>query len=407
VTPLRAIALFVAGILAWGNLKQELLPNVSFPVVTVVAPYPGAGATDVTEQVAKPIEQSVSGVPGLSQLRSTSANSFAFVVAEFDYGTDVDAAMAEIEENLRQAALPNGVEPTVGAFDFNAAPVVVASVAGIGSTDLEGAAEIARNEIIPELESIPGVASAEIAGGLEDRLVIALDPARMTEAGVSMQQVIGVVQANNITIPGGALPTDEARIPVSTIGRFDSVEEIESLVVGVKLGHVEGLGDQFGAQVAGAAARGRVGKGREEDGRQRIALRAQGLEDLETAGAGHAHVGDHQVGGGDDGPGTAAAGEPDEGVVAAGELDHRVSVAAQLGAEEAAHLGVVFDEQDQGGHASAPGPGIGPGGVRAGVRETRAHAAGPFTRGSRSALARWRGGARDPPAWRRRLRRAG
>ena len=74
VTLLLAAALFVAGILAWGSLKQELLPDVSFPIVTVVAPYPGAGASDVTEQVAKPIERAVSGVPGLTQLRSTSAN---------------------------------------------------------------------------------------------------------------------------------------------------------------------------------------------------------------------------------------------------------------------------------------------------------------------------------------------
>ena len=103
-----------------------------------------------------------------------------------------------------------------------------------GDTDLEEAAEIARTEIIPELQAIPGVASADLAGGLEDRLVITLDPLEMAEAGVSMQQAIGVLQANNITIPGGELPTDEARIPVSTIGRFDSIEEIENLVVGVR-----------------------------------------------------------------------------------------------------------------------------------------------------------------------------
>jgi HAE1 family hydrophobic/amphiphilic exporter-1 len=234
VTLLLAVALFVAGILAWGSLKQELLPDISFPIVTVVAPYPGAGAGDVTEQVAKPIERAVSGVPGLTQLRSTSANSFAFVLAQFDYGTDLTKAVATIEANLRTAALPNGVDPTVGAFNFNTAPVVVASVSAVGSTDLETAAEIARTEIIPELQAIPGVASADLAGGLEDRLVITLDPQKLAAAGVSMQQAIGVLQANNITIPGGELPTDAARIPVSTIGRFDSIEEIEKLVVGVK-----------------------------------------------------------------------------------------------------------------------------------------------------------------------------
>ena len=106
VTLLLAAALFIAGILAWGSLKQELLPDVSFPIVSVIAPYPGAGASDVTEQVAKPIERAMSGVPGLTQLQSTSANSLAFVVAQFDYGTDLDEAIATIEENLRSAPLP-------------------------------------------------------------------------------------------------------------------------------------------------------------------------------------------------------------------------------------------------------------------------------------------------------------
>ena len=235
VTLLLAAAFFIAGIAAWGSLKQELLPDVSFPVVSVIAPYPGAGATDVTEQVAKPIERAMSGVPGLTQLQTTSANSLAFAVAQFDYGTNLDEAVATIEENLRSTTFPEGVDPTVGSFDFNAAPVVVASVSAKGETSLDEAAEIARTEVIPEIQSLPGVASADLAGGLEQRLTITLDPAQLSEAGVSVQQVAGVLQANNLTVPGGQLSTDDEEIPVSTIGRFDSVEQIENLVVGVRM----------------------------------------------------------------------------------------------------------------------------------------------------------------------------
>ena len=234
VTLLLAAAFFIAGIAAWGSLKQELLPDVSFPVVSVIAPYPGAGASDVTEQVAKPIERAMSGVPGLTQLQTTSANSLAFAVAQFDYGTNLDEAVATIEENLRSTTLPEGVDPTVGSFDFNAAPVVVASVSAQGDTSLDQAAEIARSELIPEILSLPGVASADLAGGLEERLTITLDPEQLSEAGVSVQQVAGVLQANNLTLPGGQLSTEGEQIPVSTIGRFDSVEQIENLVVGVR-----------------------------------------------------------------------------------------------------------------------------------------------------------------------------
>jgi HAE1 family hydrophobic/amphiphilic exporter-1 len=236
VTLLLAAALFIGGISAWGSLKQELLPEISFPIVSVIAPYPGAGAADVTEQVTKPIERAVSGVPGLTQLQSTSANSFAFIVAQFDYGADLDASVAAIEDNLRSAGLPQGVDATVGAFNFSAAPVLIASVSSQGSTDLAGAAAIARQEIVPELLSLPGVASADLAGGIEDRLVVTLNPDQLAAGGVSVQQVVGVLQANNLTLPGGELPVEGERIPVSTIGRFESVEQIRNLVVGVSSG---------------------------------------------------------------------------------------------------------------------------------------------------------------------------
>ena len=96
VTLLLAGALFIAGILAWGGLKQELLPDIEFPVITVIAPLPGAGAADVAEQVTKPIERAISGVPRLENLQSTSANSLALVVAQFSFGTDVKEVRATI-----------------------------------------------------------------------------------------------------------------------------------------------------------------------------------------------------------------------------------------------------------------------------------------------------------------------
>ena len=115
VTLLLAGALFIAGVSAWGSLKQELLPDIEFPVITIVAPYPGAGSEDVAEQVAAPIERAVSGVPRLETVQSTSANSIALVIAQFEYGTDVKEALAAIEEGIADAGLPESVEPTASA----------------------------------------------------------------------------------------------------------------------------------------------------------------------------------------------------------------------------------------------------------------------------------------------------
>ena len=169
VTILLAFALFVAGISAWGSLKQELLPDIDFPVITVVAPYPGAGATDVAEQVAKPIETAIQGVPRLESLRSTSANSVALVVAQFSFGTDVKETQAAIDQNIQALGLPQSVTPTVAALNINASPVVIASIAATSENGLQSVAQIANNEIVPAIQSIDGVATVDLTGSLEPR----------------------------------------------------------------------------------------------------------------------------------------------------------------------------------------------------------------------------------------------
>ncbi|HEX6129671.1 MAG TPA: efflux RND transporter permease subunit [Candidatus Limnocylindria bacterium] len=232
VTLLLAAALFGGGIVAWGSLKQELLPDVSFPVATVLAPYPGASADDVADQVVSRIERAVQSVPGIDQVRSTSANSIGFVTAQFEYGTDVDEATTGMEEAIATLDLPDGVDPTVRALNINASPVLVASISS-GSATLGELGEIAADEIVPELESIPGVADVEITGGLSDRVTITLDPTALAATGVGYQQIQGALAASNVTIPSGELPTDGEAVPVTTVGEITSLDELRSVVVGV------------------------------------------------------------------------------------------------------------------------------------------------------------------------------
>ena len=232
VTLLLAGALFIAGISAWGTLKQELLPDIEFPVITVIAPYPGAGSQDVADKVAVPIERAISGVARLDTVQSTSANSIALVIAQFEYGTDVKEALAAIEEGIADAGLPDGVDPTASALNINASPVMIASIGATSEDGLEAAAEIARTEIVPEIAAIEGVSRADVTGGLETRLTITLDPDKLAESGVSVAQLTGVLTANNVTFPSGQLSDDGTEIPVSTIGQLTSEEAIEDLVVG-------------------------------------------------------------------------------------------------------------------------------------------------------------------------------
>jgi len=254
VALLLAVALFIAGISAWGSLKQELLPDIELPIITVIAADPGAGASDVAAQVAKPIERAIAGVPRLERVQSTSANSIALVVAQFSYGTNVKDTRAAIAQNVAALKLPQNVTPQVSSVDINASPVIIASISGSGPDGLAAAAKVAATEVVPDLQGLDGVASVDLAGGLTSRLVVTLDPTKMAASGVSIDQVQGVLAANNLTLPAGQLSTGTSRIPVSTAGAFTTVDEIRSLVVGVKA-------PKPNAGAAGAAAGGGLAPG--------------------------------------------------------------------------------------------------------------------------------------------------
>ena len=247
VTLLLAFGLFVAGVSAWGSLKQELLPDIDFPVITVIAPYPGAGAADVAAQVTKPIERAISGQPRLEALSSSSANSIAIVVAQFQFGTDVKETRSAIEQGLQTAGLPGNVSPQVAALNINASPVIIAAVAGTSQDGLDAAAQVARTQVVPALQGIEGVATVDLTGGLEPRVLVTLDPAKLAAAGISVAQVNGILAANNLTLPSGQITTDGTNTPVSTIGSLTSLTQLETLVVGVKMPAGAGAGTTPGA----------------------------------------------------------------------------------------------------------------------------------------------------------------
>ena len=235
---LISLALFFSGLVSWGSLHQELLPDIELPFITVIAAQPGAGAEDVAQQVTVPVEQAIKSVPRLEALSSTSANSLSLVIAQFEYGTNIKEARAAIETAMGQATLPVGVEPRVSAVNINDQPVIVAAVGpAAGSTTPEAAAaaaDIARAELLPLVRAIPGVSAADLTGGTTTQLVITLDPAKMAEAGVSLQQVQGVLQANQLTVPAGSLNDGTTQLPVTASHHFLTPAELAGQIVTVK-----------------------------------------------------------------------------------------------------------------------------------------------------------------------------
>ena len=231
---LLTLVMLLAGLVSWNSLRQELIPDVQFPFVTVITPLPGAGAEDVASQVTEPIERAVANVPGLESLTSTSGNSISLVFAEFGFGTDIKETIDLVEKQVGTIDLPAGSEAQVSSFDFSNQPVIIATVGPVDGGDPVEAARIAREELAPTLLGIDGVSSADLTGGPTRILDITLDPVAMATAGVSLQQVQGALFANQITIPSGAIEDGGQRLPVSTTNRFATVAELESLIVGAR-----------------------------------------------------------------------------------------------------------------------------------------------------------------------------
>src|SRR5215470_5250913 len=108
ITLLLTAAIVIFGTIAATQLKQELTPSIDFPVITVITSYPGAEPQAVADTISAPVEQAVSGLPGLQNVQSTSVNGTSIVVASFEYGSDLKSAQNVISNNLQAAALPTG-----------------------------------------------------------------------------------------------------------------------------------------------------------------------------------------------------------------------------------------------------------------------------------------------------------
>lgn len=248
VVLLLAVGMFLAGLFSWGQLRQELLPDIELPIVTVIATLPGASAEDVAAQVTEPIERALANIPRLEQLQSTSANSVSLVVTQFSFGTDVKETLASIDQQLAAATLPQGVSPRVTALNINDQPVIVAAVGPAEGADPAEAARLARELVLPQVRALEGVSSADLSGGPTTQLRITVDPTKLAETAIPLSQISGVIQGNQISIPSGSLIDAGQKLPVSVEHRFTSVDELGSLIIGAKgttpvtLGEVASVG---------------------------------------------------------------------------------------------------------------------------------------------------------------------
>ena len=242
VTILAILLVLVGGIYSTLRLKIELLPDIEFPVITVITFYPQANPNAVADDVSIPIENLVSGMRGLSRLRSVSSENLSLVIAEFEFGTNMDETEAALSRSLDGLVFPQGAqEPRLLRLTPGAFPILQLSV--VGDRPLGELEQLTASKIAPEIRSVAGVFSVEVTGGSEQQLLIAAIPERLAATGTSLAQIAGVLQANNVSIPAGAIDADGRLLPIRATHRFKSVDEISNLIIGVS-GAALGPGDR-------------------------------------------------------------------------------------------------------------------------------------------------------------------
>lgn len=225
------LAVVIFGVISFTNLRVDLLPDITYPTLTVRTDYPGSAPSEVESLVSSKIESAVGIVSGVVNVQSSSRASVSDVVVEFDWGTDMDFASIDIRENLETVQLPSGAEkPRILRFDPSLDPIMRISL--FGADDLIGLRLLAGETVRRRIESIEGVASVLVVGGAEEEIHVEIDEARLATRGISVAQVVSRLRQENINLTGGVLVEGGAEFLVRILNQFITTDEISDIVVG-------------------------------------------------------------------------------------------------------------------------------------------------------------------------------
>jgi HAE1 family hydrophobic/amphiphilic exporter-1 len=240
VVILATILLIGSGVYATTRLNQELLPDISFPIITISTPVAGAGPDLVDEQVTQPVEDAINGVQGIESVRSTSSQGFSVVVVEFDLDADTEEAESDLQAALDSIQLPaQAGDPEVKSQSASQFPILSLSLAA-EDRNLADLTSYAEDEVVSSIEEVDGVASVDVIGGAEKRIQVDLDPDKVKEKGLSTDAVVGALSGAEVDTPVGSVSVNGRETPVSTTSQLGGISALEGLPVGVAGGDTGG-----------------------------------------------------------------------------------------------------------------------------------------------------------------------
>ena len=222
----------VFGVITMSSLKQELIPSIEFPQITVISSMPGASPEVVDKQISAPLETALNGVEGLESTSSTSRNGVSQITLAFTYGTNLDRARNQIDRAISNAkqALPKDVQPQAIAGSISDFPIVFLAVSSDKPLS-ELNADLARLSV-PRLQKLDGVRGADVTGGATKHIQILPRPQDLAASGASIQSISDALKNNGALVPAGTIEEQGKTLSLQIGSPVDSLDAIKALPLG-------------------------------------------------------------------------------------------------------------------------------------------------------------------------------
>ena len=253
------LTLVVFGWKSYQELPLNLMPDISYPTLTVRTEFEGGAPEDIEKLVTRPLEETLSIVGGLVEISSTSSPGVSEIVMEFTWATKMDIAQQDVRDRLDLFDPPQEVteKPVILRYDPTLEPVLRVAITGSDLSSITDPEERRRREVIElttireaaerqmksDLEAEPGIAQVDVKGGREEEIQVLVDPGRVKSVGLSLEAVVNSLAQQNINLSGGRLKEGKTEYLVRTLNEFQQVTEIGDAIVGQSNGQLVRLGD--------------------------------------------------------------------------------------------------------------------------------------------------------------------
>lgn len=237
LTTIIFLVVIALGLVSFSRLSIDLMPEITYPTISVVTEYANVGPQEIEESVSRPIEEALAAVQGVEEITSTSTEGRSQVRVAFTWDTDLDVAANDIRDRIDRvmARLPEDIErPMIRKFDLSAFPVMFLGVSSnLNPLDLR---QIVEDQVKYRLERVPGVAAIDIRGGLNREIHVDLHSAELKALGISTGQILAALSSENRNVPAGLYERGNLEVLVRTQGEYRDLEEIRNTVIAVREG---------------------------------------------------------------------------------------------------------------------------------------------------------------------------